>query len=89
MTITLRPDQEKLIDQAIETGAYQDPHQVIERALELLRTEEEGLTDYRDEISQKIERAFGQFERGEFFSAEASKADMKQRKAAWLDQHSS
>ena len=33
MTITLRPDQEKLVDQAIESGAYQDPHPVIERAL--------------------------------------------------------
>ena len=83
MTITLRSDQEKLIDQAIESGAYQHPHQVIERALEMLRSEEQWLTDHRDEIDQKIERAFGQFERGEFLSAEASKADMRQRKAEW------
>jgi predicted Zn-dependent peptidase len=42
------------------------------------------LPDDRDEVAEKIERAFAQFERGEFFSAEESRADMEQRKAAWL-----
>ncbi|MGA3041226.1 MAG: hypothetical protein ABSF54_10620 [Bryobacteraceae bacterium] len=59
MTITLRPENEKLIAEAIETGAYQNADEVIERA-------------------------FGQFDRGEFFSAEESQADMETRKAAWL-----
>jgi hypothetical protein len=40
------------------------------------------------EIAEKIERAFGQFERGEFFSAPGSQADMEKRKAGWLrEQH--
>jgi len=38
----------------------------------------------QEEVAEKIERAFGQFERGEFFSAEESLADMEKRKAAWL-----
>lgn len=63
MTITLRPEQEKLIDQAMQSGAYQNPDEVIERA-------------------------FGQFERGEFLSAEGSKADVEERKAAWLHKQS-
>jgi Arc/MetJ-type ribon-helix-helix transcriptional regulator len=33
MTITLRPEQEKLIAQVMQTGAYQNPDEVIERAL--------------------------------------------------------
>ena len=37
--------------------------------------------------AKRIERAFAQFERGEFFSPEASRADMEQRKAAWLREH--
>ena len=37
MTITLRPEYEQMIAQAIEPGAYQTPGQVIERALEALR----------------------------------------------------
>ncbi len=45
-------------------------------------------TEADQDPHQTIERAFGQFERGEFFTPEESKADMPQRKAAWLRQHS-
>jgi Arc/MetJ-type ribon-helix-helix transcriptional regulator len=83
MTITLRPEHEQLIAQAIHTGAYQNPEEVIGRALEMLQFEDQRLQD-RDLIHEKIERAFGQFERGEFFSAEESRANMEKRKAAWL-----
>ena len=63
MTITLRPEHEKLIAQAMQTGAYQSPDEVIERAFE-------------------------QFDRGEFFSPEESQADMEKRKAAWSRERS-
>ncbi len=84
MTITLRPDHEQLIAQAIESGTYQNPDQVIERALEVLRSEDEFVYVERDSIREKIERAFGQFERGEVLTAEESRADMEKRKAVWL-----
>jgi antitoxin ParD1/3/4 len=88
VTITLRPEHEKLIAQAIETGAYQNPDEVIGRALEILHSEDEWLHGLSAEIAETIDRAFGQFERGEFFSAEESQADMEKRKAAWLrEQH--
>jgi putative addiction module CopG family antidote len=84
MTITLRPENEKLIAQAMQTGAYQSPYEVIERALRMLHSEEEWLGGHKSEITEKIERAFAQFDRGEFLSAEESQADMEQRKAAWF-----
>ncbi len=84
MTITIRPEHEKLIARAMQTGAYQNPDEVIGRALEMLRSEEEWLHDNKAEIGDKIERAFEQFERDEFFSAEESQADMQKRKATWL-----
>jgi Arc/MetJ-type ribon-helix-helix transcriptional regulator len=84
MTITLQPEHEKLIAQAMQTGVYQNPYEVIARALEILNSEDEWLRDHKPEIAEKIERAFGQFERGEFFSAEESRADMEKRKGAWL-----
>jgi antitoxin ParD1/3/4 len=84
MSITLRPEHEKAVVQAIQSGAYENPDQVIERALEVLRFEDVWLHDHKEEVAEKIERAFGQFERGEFFSAEESRADMEKRKAAWL-----
>jgi len=42
------------------------------------------MQDQREEISAKIERAFEQFERGEFFTAEESRIDLEKRKAEWL-----
>jgi len=84
MTIIPRPEHEKLIAQAIKTGAYQNPDEVIERALRMLNSEEEWLVDHKAEITEKIGRAFGQFDRGEFFLAEESQADMEKRKAARL-----
>jgi len=84
MKITLRPELEELIAKAMKTGNYQSPDEVITRALEMLHSEDEWLNGHKGEIAEKIERAFGQFERGEFFSAEESRADMEKRKAAWL-----
>jgi len=84
MTITLRPEHEQLITQALQSGAYQDPEDVIARALEMLHSENAWLHENKDIVHEKIERAFEQFERGEFFSAEESRADMEKRKTAWL-----
>jgi putative addiction module CopG family antidote len=84
MTITLRPEDEQLVAQAIQTGAYQSADDVIARALEALRSEEDWLHENKDSLHEKIERAFGQCERGERFTAEESRADMEKRKAAWL-----
>jgi len=38
----------------------------------------------KPEIAEKIERAFEQFERGDFLTSEESRANMQERKAAWL-----
>ena len=45
MTITLRPEHEKAIAQAIQSCAYQNPDEVIARALEVLRAEDDWLSD--------------------------------------------
>jgi hypothetical protein len=42
------------------------------------------LPDDKNEVAEKIERAFDQFERGEYFSAEESRAEMEKRKTEWL-----
>jgi len=86
MIITLRPDQEKLIAEAIEKGIYRDTNEVNGRALEMLRFEEEWLSEQKEEIVDKLERAFAQSERGEVYSPEESRADMAKRKAHWLSQ---
>ena len=87
MTITLRPDQEKAIAQAIESGAYQNPDEVIERALEVLLSEDEWSQHDKDELNQKIERATAQLDRGEGISGDELRARLERRKAAWLEEH--
>ena len=84
MGITLRPEHEKAIADAIQSGAYENADQVMERALEVLRSEDGWLHDQREAIAEKIDRAFGQFERGEYFTDEQSRVEMERRKAAWL-----
>jgi Arc/MetJ-type ribon-helix-helix transcriptional regulator len=37
MTITLRPEQERVIQQAIDTGMYNSVDEVLDRALESIR----------------------------------------------------
>lgn len=88
MTITIRPEHERLIAQAIHAGSYQSPDEVIERALEVLRSEDDWLVEHKNEIGDKIDRAFTQFDQGQFFSAAESRADMEKRKTAWLAEHS-
>ena len=73
MTINLRPEHERLITDAMRTG-WARPCDAAE---------DEELRDQKESIRAKIERAFEQFERGEFLSAEESRADMDKRKAAW------
>ncbi len=85
MTIELKPEHAQVVNEAVRSGAYQHPDDVIARALEVLRDEEGWLHERKGEIAEKIERAFGQFERGEFFSSEESRADMEKRKAVWLN----
>jgi Arc/MetJ-type ribon-helix-helix transcriptional regulator len=87
VTITIRPEHEQLIVQAIQNGAYQNPDDLIGRALEVPRAEDDWLGENKTAIGEKIERGFGQFERGEFFSPELSRIDMEKRKREWLREH--
>jgi Arc/MetJ-type ribon-helix-helix transcriptional regulator len=87
VTITIRPEHEHLTVEAIQNGSYQNPDDLIARALEVLRSEDDWLDENKTAIGEKIERAFGQFERGEFYSAEESRAEMAKRKAEWLREH--
>jgi Arc/MetJ-type ribon-helix-helix transcriptional regulator len=84
MTITLRPDQEKAIAEAIESGAYQSPDEVIEKALEVLLSDGEWSREDKDLLNQKIEKAIAQLDRGEGISVDELRSRLEKRKAAWL-----
>ncbi len=87
MTIHLRPETAALIAKRIESGAFSTPEEVIERAIELLSSEEDWLAQNRDEIASKIEEGWEQAERGELTDGDDVKAEMERFKADWLKQH--
>jgi antitoxin ParD1/3/4 len=80
MTIKLRPEDEQLIQKRLESGAFATPEEVIHRALESLQADEDWLHENRAAIHDKIERAFGQFERGEGLTPEESLAQLEAKK---------
>ncbi len=65
MTITLRPEQQQLIADALRTGAFKSPDEVIERALQIFQSQEEWLLENRQAIDAKIRRGIEQLDRGE------------------------
>ena len=82
MSITLRPEEERLIAEALRSGAYQSPEEVIRRALELLHERDAWLAENR----AKIEAGYAAAERGELMDAQQARAQMEQKKHAWLDE---
>ena len=86
MAITLRPEHEAAIGRAVESGAYSSADEVIERALDALRSSDDWLRINRDLINEKIERADAQLARGEGVPGEVARARLDARKAAWLEQ---
>lgn len=86
MTIHLKPELEALIQEDVERGLYQSVDDFVERAVQMLHEEEALLANDRHVIHDKIERAVGQFERGEGLTHEESRARFQEKKAAWLKQ---
>jgi Arc/MetJ-type ribon-helix-helix transcriptional regulator len=65
MTIELKPEQEHRIAEALRSGAYGSPDDVIDRALEMLHERDEWLAANRQAISVSIRTGTAELDRGE------------------------
>jgi Arc/MetJ-type ribon-helix-helix transcriptional regulator len=81
MTIHLKPDQEHRVTEALRSGVYQSPDEVIDRALEVLREHDEWLTANRQAIDAKIDRGIGELNRGEGIPEDELDAHLERLKA--------
>ena len=81
MTIHLKPEQEDRIAEAVRSGAYQSPDDVIERALEVLHERDEWLLANRHAVDAKIRRGMEELERGEGIPHDRLDAHLKALKA--------
>jgi antitoxin ParD1/3/4 len=84
MPITLQPEHERRVAEALRSGAYRDPDEVIERALQLLHDRDEWLAQNRT----KINEGYAAAERGELIDPDGVRAQMEERKRAWQSQKS-
>ena len=81
MTIQLKPEQEHRIAEALRSGAYQSPDDVIERALEILHEQDEWLMANRGMVDAKIRRGMEELNRGEGISEDKLGAHLNALKA--------
>ena len=83
MQVTLSPHAEQLLRDQLARGG-RSPEEVVERALEVLHSEDDWLVENRDSIDSKIRRGLEELDRGESISGEVSRARLKEKKVAWL-----
>ena len=81
MTIQLKPEQEHRIAEALRSGAYQSPDDVIDRALEVLQQRDEWLTANRQAVDAKIRRGMEELKRGEGIPEDELDAHLERLKA--------
>ncbi len=65
MAIQLKPEQERRIAEAVRSGAYSSPEDVIDCALEALHERDEWLLVNREGDDAKIRAGIEEMERGQ------------------------
>jgi Arc/MetJ-type ribon-helix-helix transcriptional regulator len=65
MDIHLNPEQEHRIEEALRSGAYSSPDDLIGRALDVLHEQDEWLSANRLAIDAKIRTGIEELERGD------------------------
>ena len=84
MMIDLKPEQQRVIDLAVGSGAYQNPGEVLDQAFEIIREQlnlEDWMLDQREAVAAHIEKGFLQAERGELIDGDAAIEMLRKRRA--------
>jgi Arc/MetJ-type ribon-helix-helix transcriptional regulator len=74
MTIDLKPEQQRVIDLAVKSGAYQNPSEVLDQAFEIIREQlqlEDWMVEQREAVADHVEKGFAQAERGDLIDGDA------------------
>jgi Arc/MetJ-type ribon-helix-helix transcriptional regulator len=87
VTINLKPEQQRVIDFAVRSGAYRDPSAVLDQALAIIREQldlEDWMVEQREAVAAHIEMGFAQAERGELMDGDIAVEMLRQRRAGRL-----
>ncbi len=85
MPIILSPEHERVIDQAVRSGAFHNSSEVLDQAFEIIRAEVERgdwMLEHREAISARIEKGFAEAEQGELIDGDVAMEILRQRRAA-------
>ena len=84
MAIDLKPEQQRVIDLAVRSGAYQNPDEVLDQAFEIIREQlqfEDWMTEQRETVAAHIETGFAQAERGELIDGDEVFSNLLERRS--------
>jgi len=81
MAIQLNPNQEHRVAEALRSGAYHSPDDVIDRALDVLHEQDEWLMANRQAIDAHIRQGIEELERGEGIPEDKLDAYLERLKA--------
>jgi antitoxin ParD1/3/4 len=87
MTISLKPKQQRVIDLAVRSGAYQNAGEVLDQAFEIIPEQldlEDWMLGQREEVAAHIAVGFAQAERGDLVDGDAVLEILRQRRAERL-----
>ena len=90
MSIDLKPEQQRVIDLAVQSGAYRNPGEVLDQAFEIIREQldlEDWMFSQREAIAAHIETGFAQAMRGELIDGDVAIGILQQRRAERLRPH--
>jgi len=89
MTIRLTPEDEKLIQSRLQSGAFKSVEEVIHDALASQAAENDWLIQNKDQVNEKIARGMSQLDRGEGVSGEEARSRLQTRKTDWQNKNKS
>ncbi len=84
MTIDLKPEQQRVIDLAVGSGAYQNAGEVLDQAFEIIREQlnlEDWMLTQREEVAAHVATGFAQAERGELLDEDEALEMLRKRRA--------
>jgi Arc/MetJ-type ribon-helix-helix transcriptional regulator len=88
MTIDLKPEQQRVIELAVRSGAYRNSTEVLEQALAIIREQldfEDWMLEERAAVAAHIETGLAQAESGELMDGDAAVEMLRQRRAERLN----
>jgi Arc/MetJ-type ribon-helix-helix transcriptional regulator len=87
VAIDLNPEQQRLIDLAVGSGAYRNAAEVLDQAFEIIREKldlEDWMLEERETVAAQIGKGFAQAERGELIDGDAAIEMLRQRRSDQL-----